>query len=316
MNINDSASSRIDIKTKRNNIMANIAFIGLGNMGGPMAINLVKAGHKVCVFDLSEQAVTHVVEQGATTQAQASDCVKGAEFVISMLPAGQHVEAVYLSKNGLINHIDKGALVIDSSTIDSPTSVSVGAALLSQGINFIDAPVSGGVGGAVAGTLSFMVGGSDADFNQAKPILDNMGKNVFHAGDHGAGQVAKACNNMLLSVLMLATSEALQLGISNGLDASVLSNIMSNSSGSNWTLDVYNPCPGVMENVPSSNDYQGGFMVDLMAKDLGLAMDTAVKSHSSTPMGALARSLYAMHAANGNGAKDFSSAFNLFKQVK
>jgi len=296
--------------------MANITFLGLGNMGGPMAINLVKAGHQVCVFDLSEQAVAHVVEQGATTQAKASDCVKDAEYVISMLPAGKHVEMVYLAEDGLINHIAKGALVIDSSTIDSPTSIKVGAALLAHGINFIDAPVSGGVGGAVAGTLSFMVGGSEADFVKAKPVLDNMGKNIFHAGDHGAGQVAKACNNMLLSVLMLATSEALQLGISNGLDASVLSNIMSKSSGSNWTLDVYNPCPGVMENVPSSNDYQGGFMVDLMAKDLGLAMDTAVKSHSSTPMGALARNLYAMHAANGNGAKDFSSAFNLFNQVK
>ena len=296
--------------------MANIAFIGLGNMGGPMAINLVKAGHQVCVFDLSEQAVAHVVEQGATTKSQASDCVKDAEFIISMLPAGKHVEAVYLAENGLINHIAKGALVIDSSTIDSATSIKVGTVLLEQGINFIDAPVSGGVGGAIAGTLSFMVGGSEADFNQAKPVLDKMGKNVFHAGNHGAGQVAKACNNMLLSVLMLATSEALQLGISNGLDASVLSNIMSSSSGSNWTLDVYNPCPGVMENVPSSDDYQGGFMVDLMAKDLGLAMDTAIKSHSSTPMGALARSLYAMHAANGNGAKDFSSAFNLFNQVK
>jgi len=296
--------------------MANIAFIGLGNMGGPMAINLVKAGHQVCVFDLSAQAVAHVVEQGATTQAKASECVKGAEYIISMLPAGKHVEMVYLADDGLINHIAKGALVIDSSTIDSATSIKVGAALLAQGINFIDAPVSGGVGGATAGTLSFMVGGSEADFNQAKPVLDNMGKNVFHAGNHGAGQVAKACNNMLLSVLMLGTSEALQLGISNGLDASVLSNIMSNSSGSNWTLDVYNPCPGVMENVPSSNDYQGGFMVDLMAKDLGLAMDTAVKSQSSTPMGALARSLYAMHAANGNGAKDFSSAFELFNRAK
>jgi 3-hydroxyisobutyrate dehydrogenase len=294
--------------------MANIAFIGLGNMGGPMAINLVKAGHQVCVFDLSEQAVAHVVEQGATTQAKASDCVKDAEYIISMLPAGKHVEMVYLAEGGLINHIAKDALVIDSSTIDSPTSINVGAALLKQGINFIDAPVSGGVGGAIAGTLSFMVGGSEADFTKAKPILDSMGKNIFHAGEHGAGQVAKACNNMLLSVLMLATSEALQLGISNGLDASVLSNIMSKSSGSNWTLDVYNPCPGVMENVPSSNDYQGGFMVDLMAKDLGLAMDTAVKSHSSTPMGALARNLYAMHAANGNGAKDFSSAFTLFNQ--
>ena len=296
--------------------MANIAFIGLGNMGGPMAINLVKAGHQVCVFDLSEQAVAHVVDQGAITQAKASDCVKDAEYIISMLPAGKHVEIVYLAEDGLINHIAKGALVIDSSTIDSPTSIKVGAALLAQGINFIDAPVSGGVGGAVAGTLSFMVGGSEVDFAKAQPVLDSMGKNIFHAGNHGAGQVAKACNNMLLSVLMLATSEALQLGISNGLDAGILSNIMTKSSGSNWTLDVYNPCPGVMDNVPSSNDYQGGFMVDLMAKDLGLAMDTAVKSHSSTPMGALARNLYAMHAANGNGAKDFSSAFNLFNQKK
>jgi len=296
--------------------MAKVAFIGLGNMGGPMAINLVKAGHQVCVFDLSEQAVAQVVEHGATTKTQASDCVKEAEFIISMLPAGKHVEAVYLSENGLINHISEGALVIDSSTIDSATSIKVGAALSAKSINFIDAPVSGGVGGATAGTLSFMVGGSDDDFSHAKTVLDNMGKNIFHAGNHGAGQVAKVCNNMLLSVLMVGTSEALQLGISNGLDPAVLSNIMSKSSGSNWTLDVYNPCPDVMENVPSSNDYQGGFMVDLMAKDLGLAMDTAVSSQSSTPMGALARSLYAMHAASGNGAKDFSSIFNLFNHNK
>lgn len=296
--------------------MAKIAFIGLGNMGGPMAINLVTAGHEVCVFDLSEQAVANVVEQGASTQAKASDCVKGAEYVITMLPAGKHVEAVYLSDGGLINYISKGTLVIDSSTIDSATSIKVGSALLEKGINFIDAPVSGGVGGAVAGTLSFMVGGSEVDFNQAKSVLDNMGKNIFHAGNHGAGQIAKACNNMLLSVLMLGTSEALQLGIDNGLDAKVLSNIMSNSSGSNWTLDVYNPCPDVMENVPSSNDYQGGFMVDLMAKDLGLAIDTAIGSHSSTPMGALAQSLYTMHASKGNGTKDFSSIFNLFNKEK
>jgi len=296
--------------------MANIAFIGLGNMGGPMAINLVKAGHQVCVFDLSEQAVASVVEHGATTKAQASDCVKNAEFIISMLPAGKHVEAVYLSDNGLINYIAKNALVIDSSTIDAGTSRKVASVLQGKGINFIDAPVSGGVGGATAGTLSFMVGGSDADFDKAKPVLDNMGKNIFHAGDHGAGQIAKVCNNMLLSVLMVGTSEALQLGITNGLDPAVLSNIMSKSSGSNWTLDVYNPCPEVMENVPSSNDYQGGFMVDLMAKDLGLAMDTAVNSQSSTPMGALARSLYAMHAAAGNGAQDFSSIFNLFNAKK
>jgi len=296
--------------------MAKVAFIGLGNMGGPMAINLVKAGHQVCVFDLSEQAVAQVTAQGATTQSEASDCVKDAEFIISMLPAGKHVEAVYLSENGLINHIPKGTLVIDSSTIDSATSIKVGAALLEKGIDFIDAPVSGGVGGAMAGTLSFMVGGSENDFNHAKTVLDNMGKNIFHAGAHGAGQVAKVCNNMLLSVLMVGTSEALQLGISNGLDPAVLSNIMSKSSGSNWTLDVYNPCPNVMESVPSSNNYEGGFMVDLMAKDLGLAMDTAVTSQSSTPMGSLARSLYAMHAASGNGTKDFSSIFNLFNKIK
>jgi len=296
--------------------MSKIAFIGLGNMGGPMAINLVKAGHQVCVFDLSKRAVAQVVEQGATTQPQANDCVKDAEFIISMLPAGKHVEAVYLSDDGLINYIDKDALVIDSSTIDSATSIKVGAALLEKGINFIDAPVSGGVGGAIAGSLSFMVGGSETDFEHGKSVLASMGKNIFHAGKHGAGQIAKVCNNMLLSVLMIGTSEALQLGITNGLAPAILSNIMSNSSGSNWTLDVYNPCPDVMENVPSSNDYQGGFMVDLMAKDLGLAMDTAVTSQSSTPMGALARNLYAIHAASGNGTKDFSSIFNLFNQQK
>ncbi len=298
--------------------MSNIAFIGLGNMGGPMAINLVKAGHNVCVFDLSAQAVIDVVEHGASTAVSAQEAVTNAEVIISMLPAGKHVSGVYLGNSpenqGLQAHIKKGALVIDSSTIDAETSRAVGAKLAESGINFIDAPVSGGVGGATAGTLSFMVGGSETNFEQAKPILECMGKNIFHAGEHGAGQVAKVCNNMLLSVLMVGTSEALQLGISNGLDPKVLSTIMSKSSGSNWTLDVYNPCPNVQENVPSSNDYQGGFMVDLMAKDLGLAMDTAVSSQSSTPMGALARSLYAMHAGAGNGSKDFSSIFNLFNK--
>jgi 3-hydroxyisobutyrate dehydrogenase len=295
--------------------MANIAFICLGNMGGPMAINLFKAGHEVNVFDLSETAVAEVVKQGASASESAIECVKDAQFVISMLPAGKHVDAVYLSaETGLVNYIAKGSTVIDSSTIDAATSRKVAVDLASQGINFVDAPVSGGVGGAVAGTLSFMVGGSNEEFESVEPILNAMGKNIFHAGEHGAGQIAKVCNNMLLSVLMVGTSEALQLGLANGLDAKVLSNIMSKSSGSNWTLDVYNPCPDVMENVPSSNGYQGGFMVDLMAKDLGLAMDTAVDCQSSTPMGALARNLYAMHAASGNGTKDFSSIFNLFNK--
>lgn len=291
-----------------------VAFIGLGNMGGPMAINLVKAGFNTSVFDLSAQAVVDVVEHGASTGNSAKEVVSDADVIVSMLPAGKHVEALFIGDDGLISHIKAGALVIDSSTIDVATVKKVATALEAQGIAFIDAPVSGGVGGATAGTLSFMVGGSAESFERAKPLLDVMGKNLFHAGDHGAGQVAKVCNNMLLSVLMVGTSEALQLGIANGLDPKVLSEIMSKSSGSNWTLDVYNPCPDVMEGVPSSNDYQGGFMVDLMAKDLGLAMDTAIASQSSTPMGALARNLYAMHAANGQGGKDFSSIFNLFNK--
>ncbi|NQZ11792.1 MAG: 3-hydroxyisobutyrate dehydrogenase [Algicola sp.] len=292
--------------------MANIAFIGLGNMGGPMAINLVKADHQVNVFDLSQAAIDEVVAVGGKQSATTAEAVQGADFVISMLPAGKHVESVYLGENGLINHLSKDTLVIDSSTIDSETAQKVAKELASKSIHFVDAPVSGGVGGAKAGSLTFIVGGETADFDNAKPVLEVMGKNIFHAGAHGAGQVAKVCNNMLLAVLMAGTSEALQLGVDNGLDPKVLSEIMLQSSGRNWTLEVYNPCPGVMENVPSSNDYQGGFMVDLMAKDLGLAMDTCVKSQSATPMGSLARSLYAMHATQGNGKKDFSSIFQTF----
>jgi 3-hydroxyisobutyrate dehydrogenase len=294
--------------------MAKVAFIGLGNMGGPMAINLVKAGHQVCVFDLSATAVKQVVDKGAVTKSTMAECVKDVDFFISMLPAGMHVESVYLcANNGLIHHINEGTMVIDSSTIDAHTAKKVALALTDKKIKFVDAPVSGGVSGAIAATLSFMVGGSVEEFEKAETILTEMGSNIFHAGQHGAGQVAKVCNNMLLSVLMAGTSEALQLGIANGLDPAVLSTIMAKSSGSNWALEKYNPCPNIMPNVPSSNDYQGGFMVDLMVKDLGLAMETAVSSHSSTPMGAMARSLYNIHAGAGNGVKDFSSIFNLFK---
>ncbi|WOH37864.1 3-hydroxyisobutyrate dehydrogenase [Thalassotalea fonticola] len=295
--------------------MANIAFIGLGNMGGPMASNLLKSGHQVAVFDLFPEAVAKLVSEGASTADKVSTCVKDADFIVSMLPAGKHVEGLYIGDDGLINYIKHGSLVIDSSTIDKGTVIKVSAELANKGINFIDAPVSGGVGGAQAGTLSFMVGGDVADFNRAKPILDNMGKNIFHAGAHGAGQVAKVCNNMLLAILMSGTAEALQLGMDNGLDAKVLSDIMLQSSGRNWTLEVYNPCPGVMENVPSSNNYNGGFMTDLMAKDLGLAMDTAVQSQSATPMGTMARSLFALHAGKGNGGKDFSSIIKMFEKA-
>jgi len=294
-----------------------IAFIGLGNMGAPMAHNLLQGGYSVAVFDLVQNAMDNLEKAGATQALSAADVVKGADVVISMLPAGKHVESLYLDKDGLINHLKAEALVIDSSTIDAATSKMVASKLAEKNIHFIDAPVSGGVGGATAGTLTFIVGGKALDYATALPILQAMGKNIFHAGDHGAGQVAKICNNMLLSVLMLGTSEALQMAIDNGLDPKVMSDIMLQSSGRNWTLELYNPCPDVMPNVPSSNDYQGGFMVDLMKKDLGLAMDTGLKSQSATPMGALAQSLYSIHSQQGNGQLDFSSIFNLFsKQEK
>lgn len=293
----------------------NIAFIGLGNMGGPMAINLLKAKCKVTVYDLMPQAVDNLVEKGAIRAHCALDAVKNAAVVISMLPAGKHVEALYLgaeNQPGLIDVLDKKCLVIDSSTIDTATAQKVGKALAEKSIAFIDAPVSGGVGGATAGTLTFIVGGEKTHFDRALPVLNKMGKNIFHAGPLGAGQTAKICNNMLLSVLMAGTSEALQLAIDNGLDPKVVSDIMLQSSGRNWTLELYNPCPDILPNVPSSKGYQGGFMVDLMKKDLGLAMDTAAKSHSLTPMGQLAQRLYTEHSEQGNGQLDFSSIFTLF----
>lgn len=299
------------------NELPKIAFIGLGNMGAPMAHNLLKASYSVCVFDLVQTTMDSLEQAGATQAKSASDVVQGADVVISMLPAGKHVESLYIGDSGLISQLKAGCLVIDSSTIDAATSKVVAKELAKKSIHFIDAPVSGGVGGATAGTLTFIVGGKEQDYATALPILQAMGKNIFHAGDHGAGQVAKICNNMLLSVLMLGTSEALQMAIDNGLDPKVMSDIMLQSSGRNWTLELYNPCPDVLPNVPSSNHYQGGFMVDLMKKDLGLAMDTGLKSQSATPMGALAQSLYSIHSQQGNGQLDFSSIFNLFsKQEK
>lgn len=294
--------------------MATIGFIGLGNMGGPMAINLVKNGHQVQAFDLSADAVARVVAEGGRAAETAQAAVTGADFVVSMLPAGKHVQGLFVTgDNPLFDHLKPGALVIDSSTIDSATAQQVAAVAAERGINFIDAPVSGGVGGAKAGTLAFMVGATDEQFATAKPILQCMGKNIFHAGQHGAGQVAKACNNMLLAILMTGTCEALNMGVKNGLDPAVLSEIMKQSSGNNWALQVYNPFPGVMEGVPASNDYQGGFQVDLMFKDLGLAMEMSQQSASPVPMGSQARALFNLHKTNGNGGLDFSSVLKLFQ---
>ena len=293
--------------------MAQIAFIGLGNMGGPMAANLVKAGHSVRAFDLVQAALDDFAKVGGVAVSSATAAVIGAEVVISMLPAGQHVASLYLgdeeAQGGLLNLITKTALVIDSSTIDAQTSRRVGVAAHELGIAFVDAPVSGGTAGAKAGTLSFIVGGETSAFEQAQPILTAMGANIFHAGATGAGQVAKMCNNMLLSVLMAGTAEALRMGVENGLDADVLSDIMVKSSGRNWALEIYNPVPGVMAGTPASNDYQGGFMVDLMNKDLALALAAAQASDSSVPMGQQASKLFKAHGEAGFGGLDFSSIY-------
>lgn len=294
--------------------MAVIGFIGLGNMGGPMAVNLVKAGHTVKVFDLFDEAIQKVVSLGCIAASTAVIAAQEADVVVSMLPSGKHVEELYVSaEHALFDVVHKDALIIDSSTIDAATAKRVSAIATERGLNFVDAPVSGGVAGAIAGTLAFMVGASETQFAQAKPILLDMGQNIFHAGASGAGQIAKCCNNMLLSVLMAGTAEALNMGVENGLDPSVLSQIMLQSSGNNWALQKYNPYPNVMEGVPSSNDYQGGFQVDLMYKDLGLAMDVSHQSGAPVPMGSQAHALYSLHKSKGKGRLDFSSILQLYQ---
>lgn len=289
-----------------------IAFIGLGNMGGPMALNLLKGGFAVTVFDLSASAVARLTEAGATAADSASAAAQQAEVVITMLPAGKHVEAVYLNEGGVLDHAPAGALLIDCSTIAADAARKVAAAAQARGFTMIDAPVSGGVGGAAAGTLTFIVGGSTEALEQARPVLEKMGKNIFHAGDSGAGQVAKICNNMLLGILMAGTSEALALGVANGLDPKVLSDIIAKSSGRNWATELYNPWPGVMDNVPASREYSGGFGTDLMLKDLGLAEEAAISAKQAIPLGAQARQLYALHSGLGHGGLDFSSIVRLF----
>ncbi|MEM1153584.1 MAG: 3-hydroxyisobutyrate dehydrogenase [Pseudomonadota bacterium] len=293
--------------------MAKVAFIGLGNMGGPMAINLVKAGHEVCVFDLSQAALEQLAQAGATVADSARAAADEVDYVVSMLPAGKHVAATYLGDGGLLANLDSSTTVLDCSTIDASTAREVGEHAASLNIGFMDSPVSGGVAAAAAGTLAFMCGGSADTFEKARILLADMGKNIFHAGPAGAGQVAKGCNNMLLAIHMIGSCEALEMGARNGLDPAVLSEIMLASSGRNWSLEVYNPYPGVMEGAPASNDYKPGFMVDLMVKDLGLALEIAEGCDFENPMGRLARDLYSEHQQAGKGQMDFSSILQKLK---
>ncbi|MBA6413485.1 3-hydroxyisobutyrate dehydrogenase [Parahaliea sp. F7430] len=293
--------------------MATVAFIGLGNMGGPMASNLLRAGHKVIVFDLVAAACEALAQAGAEVAESALQAASAVDYVISMLPAGKHVAGLYLGEQGLLQHLSKGSTVLDCSTIDAATAREVGAAAAALGIGFMDAPVSGGVAAAAAGTLAFMCGGEAEVFPKAQAILADMGKNIFHAGSAGAGQVAKACNNMLLAIHMLGTCEALEMGSRNGLDPKVLSEIMQASSGRNWSLELYNPYPGVMETAPASNNYKPGFMVDLMVKDLGLAQEVAEQGKFNNRLGKLAEELFREHQAAGNGQLDFSSILQKLK---
>jgi 3-hydroxyisobutyrate dehydrogenase len=291
--------------------MTHIAFFGLGNMGSPMAANLLKAGHSLKVYDPVTENTAAAAELGAQPAENPSEAIVGAETVISMLPSDETVSELY---NTLLNEISPPTLIIDCSTISAATSRQLAQQAEKRQLSMLDAPVSGGTKGAAAGTLTFIVGGERQAFEQAQPVLRDMGPQIFHAGDSGAGQQAKICNNMLLAVTMAGTAEALQLGVDNGLDPEVLSNIMRDSSGGNWVLNGYNPYPGVMENVPAANGYDGGFMVKLMNKDLNLALDSAQQSHSNTPMGGLAKSLFQLLQQMEQDSLDFSSIQNLYRK--
>ena len=288
-----------------------IGFIGLGNMGLPMAINLLKAGYEVIGFDLVQAQIDAFAQAGGKVATSANAAADGVDIVISMLPASRHVEGLYLGEKGLLAYANPKTILIDCSTISPKVAQAVASEAKAKGFVMVDAPVSGGTAGAQAGTLTFMVGGESSAVESIRPILEKMGKNIFHAGGNGAGQTVKVCNNMLLGIQMLGTSEALRLGIANGMDPKVLSDIMAKSSGRNWALELYNPCPGVMENVPSSKGYAGGFGVDLMLKDMGLAIENAQDLGASVPLGDLSRKLYEAHSKAGNGQLDFSSVFNL-----
>lgn len=291
--------------------MSTIAFIGLGNMGGGMATNLVRAGHDVQAFDLSEAALARAVKAGCLACSSVLEAIKGAEVVITMLPAGQHVRGVYLGPDGIIENAEAGSLLIDSSTIDIDSARTVIAAAEARGLPMVDAPVSGGVAAAAAGTLTFMVGGTKAAFARAEPVLQKMGKNIFHAGAAGNGQAAKVCNNMLLAISMIGTCEAFTLAEKLGLDAQTFFDISSTASGQCWSMTSYCPAPGPVESAPSNRDYAPGFTAAMMLKDLRLASDAAANAKAATPLGAQAEALYALMEQAGKDDLDFSGIMKL-----
>ncbi len=294
--------------------MAKIGFIGLGNMGGPMVANLIKAGHSVAAFDIAPDAVERAVAAGATATENAAAAAAGAEIVITMLPAGQHVRSVYIDDDNVIDTVDDGTLLIDSSTIDVTTAREVIAAAANKGLEMIDAPVSGGVGGAMAGTLTFMCGGADTAYKRTEPILAAMGKNIFHAGGPGSGQAAKVCNNLMLAIQMIAVSEGFLLAEKLDLDAQKLWDIASTATSQCWAMTSYCPVPGPVPTSPANRDYEAGFTVAMMLKDLKLSQEAAAAAGANTPLGAHATQLYdAFAGLDDNAALDFSA---IIRQVR
>ncbi len=293
--------------------MARIGFIGLGNMGLPMAQNLLKVGHAVSGFDVSKAQVDALAASGGTAAATAKAAAQGAEIVITMLPAGQHVRDVYLGEGGALAAASPGTLLIDSSTIDVETARAVAAAAANKSLLMLDAPVSGGVGGAQAATLTFMVGGPDEAFARGKPILEAMGKTIVHAGGAGNGQAAKICNNMILGVSMIAVSEAFVLAEKLGLDAQKLFDISSKSSGQCWSMTSYCPVPGPVPASPANRDYKAGFTAAMMLKDLKLAQNAANAAGASTLLGADAAKVYEQFVEAGEGPRDFSGVIRFIR---
>ena len=290
--------------------MARIGFIGLGNMGAPMAANLLKAGHAVTGYDLNQAALDALATAGGKAAGSAAEAVKGAEVVVTMLPAGEHVRDVYLHQGGIIETVKSvGPLLIDCSTIDVDSARAVAAEAEKAGLAMLDAPVSGGTLGAQNGTLTFMVGGSEAGFARGKPILEAMGKNIFHAGGPGAGQAVKICNNMMLAINMVGVAEGFILAQKLGLDWGKLHAICSTATSNSWALSAYCPAPGVVPTAPASRDYAPGFMAALMVKDVKLSQAAAEATGAPTPLGAQALSFYQQVVDAGDGAKDFSVVF-------
>jgi 3-hydroxyisobutyrate dehydrogenase len=289
--------------------MSKIGFIGLGNMGGPMVANLIAAGHEVRAFDISADAVARATEAGAVAATSGADAAKGVGVVITMLPAGKHVRSVFLEDDKVMDIVAPGSLLIDCSTIDVVTARAAIAEAEQRGLEMLDAPVSGGIGGAQAGTLTFMCGGTERAFARAKPILETMGKNIFHAGDAGAGQAAKVCNNLMLAIQMIAVSEGFALGDKLGIDRQKLFDIASTATSQCWAMTSYCPVPGPVLTSPANRDYEAGFTVAMMLKDLLLAREASGEVDANTPLGAQATDMFASFAGEGNEGLDFSAIF-------